>query len=595
MAKKYQVTDLPRQFKGYVHKQDVTSLNDIYLVPPSQNVLYDDGGAIRTRGGFTLDGAASTTTNPVRRSYDWRTSRGTEVNLRITGTVIQARFNSAWASFYTLAVNTDNPEFSEYWDTTEQQDWLLFVLGNRHLYEWSGGITTFASATATTITKQTTVDAFDTWVEAGFHDAGTRQVIIGSTTYTYTGGESTATLTGVTPDPTAGGHTAGDVIHQAVRVTQNVPTSADYTNNLIATLNNQVYIGSNFRRIIYVSVQNSISDFTPAATRTPGDAAQLYLDETPTAFISQEEVMYISTRNFWYQIIFEAFSLTAEAANVKRLKTSPLSGARTQASVARIGNEIMFVSNEPKLRSLGRVENVETPQFRDLSDPIKLDFDDYDFTNVHLLFNRSHLYVAVPVEGFVLPYNVTYGFWESPQVLPVRRLAIVGGLIYGHSSAVIETYRLFNGTNDNAGAMEARAAFNYQQFGEPDALKRFDEYLAEGYISSNTKLTLGVKYDFGGFTSIQEFTILGDDNAILFQTAADGSFGKNPIGSQPIGSVTDTLDDLAKFRVIKTTAPTDFFEMQVVFETNDIDFQWKILRMGPASQLSPNQPNSIKQ
>jgi len=307
--------------------------------------------------------------------------------------------------------------------------------------------------------------------------------------------------------------------------------------------------------------------------------------------------MYIAAgKSFWFQTVFTlSADTTKEALTVKRLKTTTQEAARSQETVAKIKNEIVFISNEPTLSSLGRVENVETPQSRAISDSIKSDFDDYDFTNAHLKYHNNYLYVALPAESKVLVYNIKEGFWEAPQILPVRRLAIVGGDLYGHSSAVPESYKLFDGTNDNTNPIEARAAFSYMKFGKWAQQKSLDEWYTEGYISSNTDLTLGLKYDFGGFTSIQEFTIRGDNDAILFQTIADGSLGKNPIGSQPIGSVTDSLDDLAKFRVINETVRQDFFELQPIYESNDIDFQWKLLAFGPSAQMSKAEPVSIKQ
>jgi len=81
--------------------------------------------------------------------------------------------------------------------------------------------TTYASSTAVTITKQ----GAPTWAAAGFDTAG--QVVIDAITYTYTGGSGTTTLTGVTPDPTAGGHIAGAVVEQGrvFAVNQRYPQS----------------------------------------------------------------------------------------------------------------------------------------------------------------------------------------------------------------------------------------------------------------------------------------------------------------------------------------------------------------------------------
>ena len=59
--------------------------------------------------------------------------------------------------------------FADYWDATNFRSLLLFVNGTSNIYEWTGGVTTFASATSNTITKQGTT----TWAEEGFYNNNT--------------------------------------------------------------------------------------------------------------------------------------------------------------------------------------------------------------------------------------------------------------------------------------------------------------------------------------------------------------------------------------------------------------------------------------
>ena len=186
------------------------------------------------------------------------------------------------------------------------------------------------------------------------------------------------------------------------------------------------------------------------------------------------------------------------------------------------------------------------------------------------------------------------GFWEAPAILPIRRLAIIGGDLYGHSNAVPETYKLFDGNNDNNGPISAIAKFSYQNFGDRVNLKNFDEFYSEGKISSNTKLTLRINYDFEGFESIKEFEIDGSDSDILFETTTDSSLGKNSLGKEPIGSTTDSQSLLAKFRQINEIKKVDFYEMQVVYESDQIDGQWEILAFGENVQKAPSQSIKIK-
>jgi len=221
MAETFQIVN---KFGGYIERDDITNIAPNFLVRGSSNVLSTDGRRVGNRKGYTLYGAASTTAAGIDSSFDWESHRGFVHHFRSydAGTpTLQFLYND---TYYTLTTTLTSSaiNYTTFWSTTESQDLLLFVDGGTSIFEWSGGITTFASATTTTITKQGST----TWAEDGFFLSGTRKVKFGAVEYTYTGGEGTTTLTGVTPDPTAGGHAAGAVGFQVVRSYANKPVAA---------------------------------------------------------------------------------------------------------------------------------------------------------------------------------------------------------------------------------------------------------------------------------------------------------------------------------------------------------------------------------
>ena len=203
---------LVRKFKGFGNKSDVTNTDRRFLVSGSQNVFINDEDKIQTRPGYELDGPTATDNNGIVSSYDWNTSTGVERNLRTYDDEIEYRYvdsagDITWRKLADGFTVNYSHHVAEWWDTSEAEDALLFVSGDSTLRSWSGGVTTFASATSNTITKEGT----ETWAESRFILGGTTQVVIDGITYTYTGGESTTTLTGVTGDPTAGGSSTLDV------------------------------------------------------------------------------------------------------------------------------------------------------------------------------------------------------------------------------------------------------------------------------------------------------------------------------------------------------------------------------------------------
>jgi hypothetical protein len=592
---KYQVID---KFLGYQNKKDITNCDPRMMIKGSQNVMVVDSDQVAIREGYTLDGDASVALTPVISSYDWNTSTGVERNFRSYESsdlgVLQVRYvdDDDVVTYKTIKSDFARGElnFAEWWSSAEAKDLLLIVDGSASVFMWSGGMTTYASATTNTLTKEGT----STWAEDRFLVAGTRQVTIGATTYTYTGGEGTTTLTGVTPDPTAGGHTAGDFVFQTIRASASTP-AAGLNNDLIFTLNNYVY---RTRRDVNVSKNTDYTSFTFSSPRLPGEGALLTMDSPISGFIDQEKALYIAgSADDWYQTVFTLSSdLTKERLDIEKLKSGPGQGAFAQESIGKIKNSVLYFNNEKAIDTLGRIEQINTPQALPISDPIKLELIGYDTTIApHIKYYRNQTFVLFPSESKMLIYDHNRGFWQPPQIIPGRRLAIIDGELYVHSNAVLETYKLFDGYNDNNNPIDARAVFAYRNYGSRTQQKSMDEWYTEGYISANATLTLTHNYDYGGFTSVRSYEISGSTNPdLLFSPVDDVSLGKNPLGSEPLGSTVTEPEELSKFRVINAFRKEDFYEVNYMYSSNDVDYQWKLLAAGGNARMSTAQSVSIK-
>jgi hypothetical protein len=578
------------KFNGYVNKSDKTNLPPGYLIAGSRNVISTDGDLIAHRKGYTILGAENSALTQIESSFEWISNSGDELVLRSYDDELEFLYNSTW---YRLLDGWSAVDFqyAAYWHTAEAQDIILFVNGDSNIYEWSGAITTFASCTANTMTKQGTT----TWGEERFLTTGTRKarVIDDAGTwweFEYTGGEGTTALTGVTVDLTTKTISAGNVIVQSVRTNTNKPTSG-LKNDLISVLDNQVYVGSLTSNQVYLSAVNDYTNWTAATT--VGSPKLLTLDATLTAFVPQEEFMYMSAgKDFWYQTKQTLSSdLTTETLVVNRLKTGTDKGALQQSTVASFNNYVAFISNEPTFDFLGRVENIENPQNLPLSDNVKTDFDSYDFTNAHIKPFKNNIYIALP-QSLLLIYNNSKGFWESPQILPAGRLAIIGDNLYLHSNVVPETYKLFDGYNDNGNAIEAIARFSYENYGERARKKSFSEWYSEFYISSNTDLTLKLYYEYQGADGVYTDIMKGTDDFTIMDTSG-GGLGKENLGKQKLAGNAPT-DDMKKYRKIKTQAEKDFYELLPEYSSNGIDQRWAILAYGPNVALSENDSFEIK-
>lgn len=599
---------------NYRDREDKTNLPPQTLIVGSQNVLTNVSGRIGVRKGYTLDGAADTTLAPILASYDYVMHTGDTQHLRAgflttagSDGKLQYRYvdsngNVTWRDLQTSLTSTAF-NFTNYWDNTNLQSLVLYVNGASSITEWTGGVTTYASKGTTTLTKQGTTS----FAQEGFYTTGVHTVVINGLSLGATGGWGTTTLTGIATAALAGlVAAAGDVIHQAPETTLNSAISSlpsTLANALIANLRNQIYIASLTNQDVYISKVNNYKDFSfTSPTRVVGEGALVTLDATPVAFSPQEDAMYVSAgKDFWYQTQFVLSSdLTKEAFNINQLKVGSNQGTQSQGLTTKFRNDIAFLSFEPFIDSLGRVQNIfAVPNITDLSYPIVNTVNNLDFTNGQMIYHRNFLYISAPVSNTTLVYNMTNPqnmYWEAPQILPVGRFSIIDGELYGHSYNTSESYKLFDGYNDNGNFIDGRIMFAFNNFGIPSTSKGFNQFYVEGYISSNTTVNLNFQYDLDGCATNTSFPINGTDTQIVCSPVGDNLLGKYNLGKNPLGSNLTQQNPNGlppKFRVIKTFPLVPFYEYSVSFESSGVDQQWEILRFGAAEFTTSEGNNAI--
>jgi len=179
---------------GYRNKEDISNLPPETLVVGSQNVLTNAAELVGIRGGYALDGAAGNQNNyGIDSSYDFLQSIGTVQNLRKWGTNLECRYVNpvtsvvSWINILSTLNAGKVCNFTSFFDTfVEKSMFALFVNGDENVYEWSGGVASFASSTANSITVQGT----QTLGQLGFYEDAVNtnkmKLLIDGVTYSYT-------------------------------------------------------------------------------------------------------------------------------------------------------------------------------------------------------------------------------------------------------------------------------------------------------------------------------------------------------------------------------------------------------------------------
>lgn len=596
---------------GYSTAHDETNAPPSILTVGSQNVIIDGRNRkVKTRAGYVRLGAGNNAETPCRNAFTWNTSTGHERGLRFyddewevyLGTIDGYAVN-AWTRFIASMSTTAIPRGAKWFDTTEDQDLMIFVQGDDNLYEWNGAVAVVSSITGTTVTKQGTT----TFKQNRFYSTRNKTFVCvrTGTEYTYTGGETTITLTGIAD---TAGLLANDILVQKVITDANKPL-ADRNHHTIFSFENQLFIGSDDANEVFVSQNDDYDDFTYSTPRVAGEGGLLTLDAPAKAFGVLGNYLVVSCgRDNWFRTNYEQITVGAtlsEQFKVKKLVTGVDQGAFNQESTVQLGNAIIYLSHESAVRMINDPDQLEGTSPVTLSNPIKPDFDAETWTNACAIWYKNAYFLSSPTNSktYILEFvedadGKVRRFWDSPQVLPVRAFSIITDKLYGHSNGVPETYELFSGTHDlvpngTAGdpdsklPMNAIAAFAYNNYGDRVNLKSFDEIYVDGEGTAATSVTLTINYDYGGVTQILEKTIDCSDEDILRGFVSVNSLGQNNLGVNPLGGLLNPPDDARKFNVIFEIAREDFQLVQSTFSSNTVDQYWAIISHGVNAVKSP--------
>lgn len=479
----------------------------------------------------------------------------------------------------------------------------------------SGGTGTLATLNITTIaTGFIKISGTDTIGELGFLTGSTytRSLDINTNSYTYSAVVGLY-FVGISSNPT--GEAVQSVIQQSVVTTANSAITAlpdTFANYIIENLSNQIYVSALDDNSVFVSKISNFKDFAFGTPRLPGEGAEMVLDGVPTAILPQGDSMYISAgKNYWYQTILQlSDDNTSEALTVNPIKVTSLQAAQSDALTVRIKNLIAFVSHEVQINTLGIIPNyLSDPQVVDISGSIVNDVKALDFLSGvggQSLYHEKFLYVTAPASGVMLIFNMTQDvmegivdnskqhYWEAPQLMPIGRLSIIGGELYGHNTGSNNTYKLFDGYNDDGASYESVALFAYDNHGSRTANKSSDQLFIEGYKTQNTTLSAGLRRELNGPVASWSFGQLPNRNLVVIND--DASIGKISIGKTPIGGTnfeSDPEETPPKFRLIQTFNKTPYFEEQVGFGSDGIDQRWEIVSFATNAQLTIENQSSI--
>ena len=596
MAEKFVLTT---KYRGYVNKPEPTNIDPAFIVEGSKNVIINLDGSIGSRRGSSVVATAVTeVAEAVTARMDWKTSRGDYFTLVRYGTKLDAIFLDSAGVLTTLRISstisagTSDGSFDTIFDTTRILDKAILAIGTNKLITWSGAMTTVSAVTTTTMTV-----ASSTWGAKGFPATGT--VIAGGVTYTYTGGADTATLTGVTPDPTA---SLDKYAFEPIEEETLTSLDADYVIDYLGVYRNQVYLGSETSRLVPVSSGIDYTLYTIPATRAAGDPNEFLLDDNSKGFEATKQSMLMFGSNDTVMEVKYVLSSdqTKEAFTVDHVINGDNQGALAANARVSVGGNIYYINRDKQMDIIQIGSTLTQSLDINPSELVQNDFDSFDWTNAQMKYWKRHIVLVIPSDNVMMLFNLDQKLWQAPQVFTGIDLAMVSvsddNKLIGHSSSKNVSYILFDETtnNDLGVKVPTKAVFAYNYYGERSRNKDFGLYYQDGYITSGGELTRTIAYDYEGTGGINTNTFLGTETAFIQYVDNDAGLGEAPVGERDLSGGSLVLsDDDKHFRYIDALVAKDFYEVQITYAQEILGAAWRIVAHGPDVNLNEDNNNDI--
>lgn len=613
-AKDYEFGSIINSFGGYVSSVDKTNIKENYLVRGSQNVYKKLSGTVAVRQGEKRLGVANTASSPISSERVWYTSWGQTYTLLVSNSNLYVVINNVW---YSLASGLTKTRyvFDIWWNNTEKKDRILFVNGTSNIFHWSGGFTTIASVGTNTLTKSGTT----TWGQSGFatQTAGEKKIMINGVEYTYTGGETTTTLTGVTPDPAAAAPaiTAGMTAIQSIVTTANKPDSS-FLNDFIKVVNNQLCVGSYTSRLTYIAQDLDFTNFTVPSPQLAGSPGLFTMDGNLKGFGVRQGNLHVGFgASGWAVISFSLVSNNNVLVRDNKVDIKPT--ALLQAPLAHefidsVGDNLIYLGQDNQVHSFGDFNNLFVSGYPSLSQEIARELTKETFTDGSLKCIGEFIYVIAPNSGKTYLYQVRSSvndagqviaerLWHSPFIWNITRIDQIDGVVVGFSNANPQIYQLWD-TNqwyDDSPSDEPLpyvcvAAFGYRGEARRQGLWSFDKQFTEGYIAEGTALNLTMNYNYQGYTNALNLIVNSTQQPVyLFKqnlaSLGDTSLGDEPLGNGGITDIANDQDSLPKFKCINSVTIINCFEWQPVYWSDSANANWELLALGTNNRTESEQ------
>lgn len=589
-------------FDGYQTKSDPQKI-EVGANPVGQNTLVNDGDRITTRDfGYEIfpnEAARSTSSADIISIHTFRKRDGTNIIIRANdnGTSTTLEYYAAaigvWETLETNYTTGATFGFADHNTNVDQTGYVYFGNAVEDYSRWTGNIAAL-TATASVGAGSLTVDS-----TLLFPPTGT--VVVCGVDYAYTGTTATTiTLSGTVTTECASGR-------GVAQVPETFPAAPK--GNILRVLNTRMFVAgvASTTQALYYSKIADASDFTFSSPRIATDGGIINMPEGGggiTGMAIDEQVLYVFKRNLIKSVTFTQDS--EDLPIVLPVKPfdgkSQTVGAVSQKSIFTGGNGVFFITPNNEIMNLSRIPDVDYPQVTPISDIIKPTVNNLIWDDSAGVYWQNKAYFAARSQDnaldkndVVLIWNTDINAWESPILglnvtdWTIAKFGLSDELFFAHNSEP-NVYQINNTGIDDLYGFAANWRSREETFGSPHLTKSIDMFYVEGYIDTNTELTVSLLLDEDGYTNTFSTVIDGGNiTDYIYEFTGYNLFGFNPLGFERFGSNAD-FTGLRKFRIYfaRGVERIPFHSLQIEFASDGQNQNWEILRYGYSIQVQPN-------
>lgn len=594
---------LPGQrFGAYEVREDFTQNRGKFVI--GQNMTFNNAHIPTLRQGMEVIDVEATDATPVKRAWIFNTRNGVQWEIKTYATFVYARVIGVMTSFYLLKGGfTTGLEFgyANIGISSEATNHTYFCNGTESFYRFNGAYATISGVTAATISIATS-----TWTTLGFYSTGTRSVIINGTEYSYTGGEGTTTLTGVSPSP-AGEALGSYAIQSPFQLTGG---STPIIGQVMMAHDGRLHARNEAKKSVWnYSKLDNPSDFTTGSSDGDGGAKEVEFSGPILAFGKLNKTAIALKSGIIKTLDFIQVGARLDSPQYRTLisvddKGTSL-GATNQRSTFSTPIGLVFVTPDKRLIVLTGVTANNEPQYLFLSDPVQPVFtrgvhdtatgicvdnviwyafkSDINSTYNDVVMRGDLTRQSITAEGKIIPvqWDTPYVGWNVNDWTVVYDSTLGKNVVHFHSSINSSSYKIIDDASDNTLPFTGLIRTWMESFGYPHAQKKIDYVYLEVEMSSITELHVTLLYDEDGCTGRDESVLTAEDSIDQrFDASVYNPFGASAFGSQRIGS-NPQENLLKKYRfMLETPNNTFFYNLSVQIGVDEPGNNFKLIRLG---------------